>query len=101
MKALSVIFGASHVELLGLLSSDGLGDDQRRRSEAGVSLFSVLPQPPEHGGAAALTCPHSSRSCRGILLKCLGLWTEMDGDEHCDQNSLRGGELDQLFAATQ
>lgn len=40
-----------------VLVSVGLTDDQRWRTQAGVPFLSVLPQPPEHRGAAALACP--------------------------------------------
>ena len=53
-----------------------LTDDQRWSSDARVSLLSVLPQPPEHRGAAALARP-GNVCCRwGTLRTWLGVWTK-------------------------
>lgn len=56
----------SKIDILSL--SVSLTDDQRRSSEAGVPFLPVLPQPPEHRGAAALARPRQAS-------RWLQLWT--------------------------
>lgn len=67
-----------HILLERLLYAS-VAEDERWRSDAGISLLPVLLQPPEHRCTAALTGPGIVTCCWDTLLPRLEIWPR---DQH-------------------